>query len=90
MSQVVNAVTSSTKTKRQYRKGDPLSLAEKKRLSVSRKKETHKELNVFIQKVHKEDLRQLCEEAGVTQAKMIEIWIEREIARKSVTLHQGD
>lgn len=90
MSQSVYEVTSSLRTKRQYRKGDPLSLAEKKRLSVSRKKETHKELNVFIQKVHKEDLRQLCEEAGVTQAEMIENWIEREIAIKNGMAHQGD
>ncbi|HAD0068759.1 TPA_asm: transcriptional regulator, partial [Salmonella enterica subsp. enterica serovar Typhimurium] len=47
MSQIENAVTSSSK--RIYRKGNPLSSAEKKRLSISRKKTTHKELNVFIQ-----------------------------------------
>lgn len=90
MSHIENAVTSSSKPKRQYRKGNPLSLAEKKRLSVLKKKETHKELSVFIQKDYKEGLLQLCEDAGVTQAQMIEIWIEREIATKNVTLEQSD
>lgn len=36
MSQIENAVTSSSK--RIYRKGNPLSSAEKKRLSISRKR----------------------------------------------------
>ncbi|EIF7173481.1 replication protein, partial [Salmonella enterica] len=38
MSQVGNAVTSSSKAKRQYRKGNPLSDAEKQRQSVARKR----------------------------------------------------
>ncbi|EDR4731858.1 transcriptional regulator, partial [Salmonella enterica subsp. enterica serovar 4,[5],12:b:-] len=48
MSQTENAVTSSTRKKRQYRKGAPLSPSERKMLSVSRKRETHKPVNVFI------------------------------------------
>ena len=47
MSQIENAVTSSPK--RIYRKGNPLTGAEKQRISVSRKKGTHKAINVFIQ-----------------------------------------
>ncbi|HBL5468180.1 TPA: transcriptional regulator, partial [Enterobacter hormaechei] len=42
MSQVGNAVTSSSKEKRPYRKGQPLSSGERKQRSVSRKKDTHK------------------------------------------------
>ncbi|WP_437615449.1 replication regulatory protein RepA [Erwinia sp. V71] len=64
------------KQKRAYRKGSPLTNAEKKRRSVARKKETHKEVNVFIRNAHKEHLRLLCEDEGVTQAEMIEKLIE--------------
>ncbi|ENT4610746.1 TPA: replication regulatory protein RepA [Salmonella enterica subsp. enterica serovar Paratyphi B] len=79
--QVESAVTSSSK--RTYRKGNPLSSAEKKRLSILRKKTTHKELNVFIQNMHKDILQQLCEENGTTQAQMIELLIEREMAKRA-------
>lgn len=78
MPRTVNAETSSTQNKRQYRKGNALSPAEKKRLSVSRKKETHKEVNVFIRNEYKEALLDLCKDAGLTQAGMIERWIEHE------------
>jgi hypothetical protein len=61
MSQIENAVTSSSKTKRAYRKRQPLSGAEKQKMFVSRKKETHKEVNVFVDKQLKDDLVQLCE-----------------------------
>lgn len=81
MPRVVNADTSSSQDKRQYRKGNALSPAEKKRMSVSRKKETHKEVNVFIRNEYKEVLLQLCKDAGVTQAGMIEKWIEHERAK---------
>ena len=86
MSQTVNAETSSTKNKRAYRKGNPLSAAEKKRLSVSRKKDTHKELKVYIENVYKEDLQQLCAHSGMTQARMIEVLIANEMARKKVSV----
>ncbi|WP_317692484.1 replication regulatory protein RepA [Serratia sp. UGAL515B_01] len=80
MSQIENAVTPAPK--RVYRKGNPLSSAEKKRLSLLRKKSTHKELNIFIQNSHKENLQKLCEETGTSQARMIELLIEREMAKK--------
>ena len=82
MSQVSNVETSSPKPKRQYRKGNPLSGAEKQRRAVSRKKETHKALNVFIQKDLKNDLTLLCENAGLTQTEMIERWILKEKSAK--------
>ena len=78
MSLIENAVTSSPK--RIYRKGNPLTGAEKQRISVSRKKGTHKAINVFIQSELKDDLTQLCKDSGLTQKEMIEHWILKEKA----------
>lgn len=80
MSQVENAGTSSLK--RVYRKGNPLTGAEKQRMSVSRKKDTHKAINVFIQSELKNELTQLCEDSGLTQTEMIEYWILKEKAAR--------
>ncbi len=44
-------------------------------------KETHKAINVFIDKQLKDDLVQLCETTGLTQTQMIERWIQSEKAR---------
>ncbi|EBS0177372.1 transcriptional regulator, partial [Salmonella enterica subsp. enterica serovar Typhimurium] len=33
--------------------------------------------------IHKESLQQLCEETGTTQAQMIELLIEREMAKRA-------
>ncbi len=78
MSQSESAVTSSSGSKRAYRKGNPLTGAEKQRISVSRKKKTHKAINVFIRNDLKDVFLQLCQQYGVTQAEMIEGWIENE------------
>lgn len=72
MSQVGNAVTSSSKEKRPYRKGQPLSSGERKQRSVSRKKDTHKAVTVFIQNANKHTLDTLCSEYGMTQAELFE------------------
>ncbi|EPR9734494.1 replication regulatory protein RepA [Enterobacter bugandensis] len=72
MSQVGNAVTSSSKEKRQYRKGNPLSASERQQQSLARKKATHKEIRVFVKDVLKNQLQLLCEKEGITQAEMIE------------------
>ncbi|WP_300002326.1 replication regulatory protein RepA [uncultured Cedecea sp.] len=77
MSQSEKSVTSSSK--RAYRKGTPLSVSERKMRSVSRKRETHKPLNVFIGNSHKEKLDAFCQENGLTQAEAIELLIEREL-----------
>lgn len=82
MSQIVNTVTSSLQTKRPYRKGNPLSPAEKQQASVSKKKLTHKEVKIFVRKPLKDHLVELCEEYGMTQAELIESLIEREVERK--------
>lgn len=81
MSQIDDAGTSSSKTKRGYRKRQPLTGAEKQKMFVSRKKETHRAINVFIDKQLKDDLVHLCETTGLTQTQMIERWIQSEKAR---------
>ncbi|EPR9735011.1 replication regulatory protein RepA [Enterobacter bugandensis] len=78
MSQAENAVTSSSK--RAYRKGAPLSPSERKMHSVSRKRQTHKPVNVFIRNALKDKLDAICQEYGLTQAEAIELLLEREIS----------
>jgi len=72
MSQAENAVTSSSKAKRQYRKGSPLSAVERQQQLIARRKETHKELRVYVDKALKADLEKMSVENGLTQAAMIE------------------
>lgn len=76
MSQAENSAAASLKQKRAYRKGNPLSAIEKRRRLVLKKKETHKEVKVFIQNDHKDQLLDLCEKTGLTQAEVIESLIE--------------
>ena len=82
MPQVVNAVTSSSKTKRQYRKGNAMTASEKQLASIARKRATHKEINVFVRNPLKEQLIELCSDEGLTQGQMIEMLIEREANRR--------
>jgi regulator of PEP synthase PpsR (kinase-PPPase family) len=81
MSQVVNAVTSSSK--RPYRKGNPVSAAERQQKAVARKS-THKEVRVFVRDKLKNQLQIMCENEGITQAEMIERLIERESAKLGI------
>ncbi|EPM7765921.1 replication regulatory protein RepA [Escherichia coli] len=81
MSQTENAVTSSSGTKRAYRKGNPLTLAERQQASLARKRATHKELRVFIPAIAlKAQLQEMCEAEGVTQAEMIAELIKQKSA----------
>ncbi|MFP1451490.1 replication regulatory protein RepA [Escherichia coli] len=81
MSQTENAVTSSSGTKRAYRKGNPLTLAERQQASIlARKRATHKELRVFIPAALKAQLQEMCEAEGVTQAEMIAELIKQKSA----------
>ncbi|OAH32789.1 replication regulatory protein RepA [Serratia marcescens] len=82
MSQAVNAVTPSSKTKRQYRKGNAMTASEKQLASIARKRATHKEINVFVRNPLKEQLIELCSDEGLTQGQMIEMLIEREANRR--------
>lgn len=83
MSQIADAVISSSKTKRPYRKGNPLTVTQRKMASVARKRETHKEISVFVRDLLKTKLTAFCEEDGLTQAQMIEVLIEREEMRRN-------
>ncbi|MCP8773843.1 replication regulatory protein RepA [Escherichia coli] len=78
MSQTENAVTSSSGTKRAYRKDNPLTLAERQQASLARKRATHKELRVFIPAALKAQLQEMCEAEGVTQAEDLTALIKRE------------
>jgi hypothetical protein len=80
MSQVVNGVTSSSK--RPYRKGNPVSAAERQQKAVARKK-THKEVSICAGQA-KNQLQIMCENEGITQAAMIERLIERESAKLGI------
>lgn len=77
MSQPLNAVTSSTKTKRTYRKGNPLSTSERQQALVERRKHTHKEIKVSVPLELKQSLQTMCEAEGVSQAEMISRLIEK-------------
>ncbi|EOI7436098.1 replication regulatory protein RepA [Yersinia enterocolitica] len=79
MSQTENAATSSSKPKRPYRKGNPMSASEKQLAAVARKRLTHKEVKVFIRNPLKDKMVALCEREGLTQAQFIEALIENEL-----------
>ncbi|RLM11823.1 replication protein [Gibbsiella quercinecans] len=83
MSQVVNAVTSSSKTKRPYRKGSPMSASERQLAAIARKRETHKELKVFVKNPLKDRMIAVCEKEGMTQAQFIEFLLERELSQRN-------
>lgn len=72
MSHIENAVTSSSKPKRIYRKGKPLTDSEKQAAAIARKRITHKPIKVFVRNPLKDKLLDVCEKEGVTQAEFIE------------------
>jgi hypothetical protein len=84
MSQVVNGVTSSSK--RPYRKGNPLSAADKQRSSVAKKRATHKEVKVFLEPQLKEILMKMChhDDDGLTQAEVLSRLIHREALARNI------
>ncbi|MCW2107778.1 replication regulatory protein RepA [Rahnella aceris] len=84
MSQSTNAAPSSSKPTRAYRKGNPLSDAEKQRISTARKRATHKEVKVFIEPQLKELLMSMCEQDGLTQAEILEQLIKREAGERKL------
>ncbi|MCK2182138.1 replication regulatory protein RepA [Hafnia paralvei] len=86
MSQTENAATSSSKTKRPYRKGNPMSATERQLAAVARKRETHKELKVFVKNHLKDQVIAICEQDGVTQAQFIEALLEREISKRGTSV----
>lgn len=85
MSQELNSDTSIPKTKRPYRKGHRLSDADKQRASSAKRRATLKEVKVFIEPRLKELLMRMCQDDGLTQAKILSRLIECEVeARKNL------
>ena len=82
MSQTENAVTSSSGTKRAYRKGNPLTLAERQQASLARKRATFKEVKVFLEPKYKAMLMQMCNEDGLTQAEVLTALIKSEAQKR--------
>ncbi|OON34713.1 hypothetical protein BTJ39_23395 [Izhakiella australiensis] len=66
------------KQKRTYRKGNPLSDADKQRLSIARKKESRKEIKVFVEPEIKALLMDMCKQDGLNQADILKQLIEKE------------
>ncbi|OAT36013.1 replication protein [Hafnia paralvei ATCC 29927] len=59
-----------------------MSATERQLASIARKRETHKEVNVFIRNPMKDQLLHLCEQEGLTQGEMIEKLIQIETERR--------
>lgn len=77
MSQVENAVTPSSKEKRAYRKGHPLSGSERQQSFVARKRETHKEIKILVPKELKSKFQEMCAESGLSQAELFSRLIDK-------------
>ncbi|MFQ6292743.1 replication regulatory protein RepA [Yersinia enterocolitica] len=84
MSQIADAVTSSSKAKRIYRKGNPMTATEKQLAAIARKRVTHKEVKVYIRNPLKDRMISVCEEDGLTQAQFIERLIEQELIQRGL------
>ena len=82
MSQTENAAASSSKAKREYRKGDPVPARVRQRVSLARRSATHKAFHAVISASLKEKLAQFAEEEGITQAQMFEKLIAQEVDRR--------
>lgn len=81
MSQSFNAETSSSRSKRSYRKGQPLSGTERQLASISRKRLNQKEIKVFVDPDVKAMLMSMCKEEGVSQAEVLQRLIKHESER---------
>ncbi|QLK63910.1 replication regulatory protein RepA (plasmid) [Enterobacteriaceae bacterium Kacie_13] len=78
MTQLMNSEKASEITKRPYRKGNPLTGAEKQKAAIARKRITHKELKVFIEPETKDLLLDICAKNGLTQSELVSKLIEQE------------
>ncbi|HBU4926261.1 TPA: replication protein RepA, partial [Klebsiella pneumoniae] len=51
---------------------------------IARKRETHKEVKVFVKNPLKDVMIAVCEEEGLTQAQFIEKLLERELTERGL------
>ncbi|EJQ9383884.1 replication regulatory protein RepA [Salmonella enterica] len=84
MSETVNLATSSPVSRRPYRKGKPMTASERQLAAIARKRETHKEVKVFVRNPLKDLMIEVCEKQGMTQALFIETLLENELTRQGV------
>ena len=84
MSRPADKTTSSANAKRAYRKGKPMSASERQLAAIARKRETHKEVKVFVKNPLKDVMIAVCEEEGLTQAQFIEKLLERELTERGL------
>ena len=84
MSQIDNAVTSSSKEKRSYRKGNPMTASEKQLAAVARKRITHKEVKVFMKSIVEDE-----DVYGYPEALNLSFWANRNIDDLSEKFNQG-
>lgn len=80
-----DSVTSPPEKKRTRNRDQPTPHKDRVRAYKARKRETHKEISVFVRPEIKEVLVKICELKGITQADMLEMMIEAE-ARNSKLL----
>lgn len=80
-----DSVTSAPEKKRTRNREQPTPHKDRVRAYKARKRETHKEISVFVRPEIKEALVKICELKGITQADFLEMIIEAE-ARNSELL----
>ncbi|WBV24270.1 replication regulatory protein RepA [Pantoea piersonii] len=76
-----DSVTSAPEKKRTRSRQNPTPDNERAKAYQARKRETHKEIKVFIRTEVKQALIKLCEADGLTQAEVLERLIENETLR---------
>ncbi|WP_323169394.1 RepB family protein [Pantoea agglomerans] len=80
-----DSVTSAPEKKLTRNREQPTPHKDRVRAYKARKRETHKEISVFVRPEIKEALVKICELKGITQADFLEMMIEAE-ARNSELL----
>ncbi|SSJ52414.1 replication protein [Klebsiella pneumoniae] len=61
-----------------------MSASERQLAAIARKRETHKEVKVFVKNPLKDVMIAVCEEEGLTQAQFIEKLLERELTERGL------
>lgn len=79
MSQAENAAATSSKPKRAYRKGRPMTDSERQLAAIARKRENHKEIKVFVKKNLKDCMVSFCAANKITQAQFLEALLEEKL-----------
>ena len=79
MSQAENAAATSSKLKRTYRKGRPMTDSERQLAAIARKRENHKEIKVYVKNPLKDCMVSFCTANKITQAQFLETLLEEKL-----------